>query len=548
MSTAVRDEVAAPPALALTGVSKKFGNVQALRDVSFEIRRNEVVGLVGENGAGKSTLIKILAGMYQPDSGTISLNGKQVKFRSPLDAAAAGIGVVHQEQSLFPNMSVAENIAMNALAGSKATRFGLYRWKTINEEAAELLNRVGCAVDPSTMVSDLSFTHRQMVEIARALRVAGSKESAQIDPTTVVKDLAFAQLEMVDIARALKVAESGSSSPVVILDEPTSVLERDETEVLEREIRNLRNVGSAIFISHRLNEILRLCDRIVVLRGGRVVVDRPREGLDENDLFRLMIGQEARATTRRQQPRSADEKPILTVDRLTNVGAYKEVSFTLFPGRILTLVGTKGSGREQLVRAIIGAEPADSGTITIAGRSVGAWSVRDAVKAGVAYLPAERRVEGMIGGMSAARNLTLVHPGPSKAGPFLNPWTRRRIADQWFTRLAVRPNDPDLELERFSGGNQQKVVLAKWLMAERTNVLILDHPLRGLDPGAQETVIQQIREACDGGAAMILLADTLEEALALGDEILVMRDGVVTARHDMTTESPTSLDLLEHMV
>lgn len=547
MSATAETPVRTP--LSLTDVSKKFGQVQALRDVSFDIRYNEVVGLVGENGAGKSTLIKILGGIHRPDSGDIRVNGEKVRLRNPQDAATHGLGVVHQEQSLFTNMTVAENIVMNAASGSEATKFGLYRWQKINDEAAQLLSRVGCNVDPSTMVRDLSFTHRQMVEIARALKVAAGHDTPAIAPETVVKNLAFAELQLVEIARALKVADRSGSTPVLILDEPTSVLERNETEVLEREIRKLRDIGSVVFISHRLDEVLRLCDRIVVLRGGQVVADRPREGLDEDELFRLMIGHAAQVTTRRRSDRTVvDGAPVLAVDSLSRLGAYRDVAFTLQPGRVVAMVGTVGSGREEVCRAIFGAEPADSGSITLAGRKVGAWSIREAVKSGVAYLPAERRVEGMIGGMTASRNLTVSHPGASKVGPLLKPKARQRIAEQWFDRLDIRPRDPELQLERFSGGNQQKVVLAKWLAAGDTKVLILDHPLRGLDPGAMEAVKSQISEACDSGAALILLADTLEEALELADEILVLRDGEITARFDLATQSPTPLDLLEEMV
>jgi ribose transport system ATP-binding protein len=503
------------PTLRLSHVTKSFGPIHAVKDVSLEIRRNEVVGLIGENGAGKSTLLKILTGIHQPDSGTIEVGGTEVRFRKPKDSVKAGIGVVHQEQSLLTNMSVAENIAMNVV-GSKdnAIRFGVYRWGRLNREAADVLAKVGSTIDPRTIVSDLSFVDRQMVEVARALRVD----------------------ELVD------------NAPLLILDEPTSVLERDETEILEREIRELREIGSVIFVSHRLDEVMRICDRIVVMRHGEVVADRATDSVTEDQLFKLMIGHAAKAKSRAPRGDAASRKPVLTARGLTRRGSYRDVSLSVSPGSTVAIVGTMGSGRESVCRALFGAEPFDSGVLEVDGEPVRSWTTRDAVRRGIAYVPSERKVEGMVGGLTAAENLTLVHAGESRVGPFLKGRTRNALAREWFERLDVRPRDPQLTLDRFSGGNQQKVVMARWLIAPDLKVLVLDHPLRGLDPGAQEVVNDQIRAAREKGAAVVLLPDTLEEALDLGDEILVMRDGEVTARFDVATDAPTSLDLLERMV
>jgi ribose transport system ATP-binding protein len=502
------------PALKLTNVSKSFGSTHAVKNVSLEVPRHEVVGLIGENGAGKSTLLKILTGLYQPDSGVIEAAGRPVKFRKPQDAVAAGIGVVHQEQSLLSNLSVAENIAMNALSSKDAaTRYGFYRWKRLNAEAAAILARVGSTIDPRTKVSDLSFVDRQMVEIARALRVD----------------------------------EAIHAAPLVILDEPTSVLERNETAILEREIRSLKEIGSVLFVSHRLDEVLRICDRVVVMRHGEVVADVRREEVTEDELFRLMIGQESRARVRRGGS-AAGATAAVEARNLGRKGLFNDISFSVSPGRSLAIVGAMGSGRESVCRALFGAEPFDSGIIEVAGQPVQAWSMRRAVRKGLAYIPSERKVEGMVGGLSAGENLTLVHPGEAAKGPFLRRKARIKAAEEWFERLDVRPRDPRLPLGRFSGGNQQKVVMAKWLRAEDLSVLILDHPLRGLDPGASQTVNDQIRAAQEDGAAVILLPDTLEEALDMADEILVMRDGEITARFDLSVDSPTSLDLLEKMV
>ena len=509
------ETTSATPTMKLTGIGKTFARVQAVKDISMEIRQGEVIGLIGENGAGKSTLLKILTGLHQPDTGVMEVNGKEVTFRRPQDATAAGIGVVHQEQALFTNLSVAENIAMNG-SGVKdqGTRFGIFRWRILNQEAAETLARVHAKVDPRAIVGDLSFVDRQMVEIARALRVD----------------------EMVH------------ASPLVILDEPTSVLERDETEVLEREIRDLKKIGSVIFVSHRLDEVLRICDRVVVMRAGEIVAERATADVTEDELFALMIGHNERAKVHSRDREGAKPAPILEVEGLRRDHAFHDVSFALVPGHILTIVGTNGSGRESVCRAIFGAEPYDGGVLRVGGEEVRSWSMSKAVRSGMAYVPSERRVEGMIGGMDAAENLTLVHPGASRSGPFLRKRARSKIAAEWFERLDVRPRDPALDLARFSGGNQQKVVMAKWLQSADLKILVLDHPLRGLDPGAAETVNRQIRAACDQGTAVLLLADTLEEALHMGDEILVMRDGEVTARFDLSVEAPTAIDLLGKMV
>ena len=254
------------PALRLTGITKAFGKVLAVEDISLEIRPNEVVGLIGENGAGKSTLLKILTGIYQPDSGTIEAHDKVVRFRRPQDSVAVGIGVVHQEQSLLTNLSVAENIAMTGGSAKDAgTKFGIYRWKKLNKEAESVLARVGSNVDPRAIVADLPFVDRQMVEIARALRVD----------------------------------EALGVPPLLILDEPTSILERNETETLEREIRALKDLGSVIFVSHRLDEVMRICDRILVMRHGKLVADRVTTDVTQDELFRLMIGHESRAPSAR---------------------------------------------------------------------------------------------------------------------------------------------------------------------------------------------------------------------------------------------------------
>jgi ribose transport system ATP-binding protein len=498
-----------PVVLKLTNISRSFGHVKAVKSVSLEIRKGEVIGLVGENGAGKSTLLKILAGVEQPDEGVMEINGTAVSFRSPNDAVRAGVGVVHQEQSLFTNLTVAENLDQR-----NAGRIGRKDWTRIYRDCEAALKRIGVDLDPKARVSDLSFVDRQMVEIARAV---------SIDP-------------------------SMTGTPLIILDEPTAVLEQTETAVLEREIRKLREIASVIFVSHRLDEIMRICDRTVVMRSGSIVSQKQTDHVTNEELFRDMAGGVAQTAhaSRKRPPAGA---PAVEVRGLTRKGKFRDISFSARPGEIIAFLGSNGSGRGAVARTLFGAETYDSGTIEVKSRKVSSWSIRKAVEAGLAYLPAERKVEGMVGKLSATRNIALVHQGEGARGPFLKLGKLAEIAQSWFDRLEVRPNAISKPLINFSGGNQQKVVLAKWLNSPNTSVLLLDHPLRGLDVGAAQTVNAEIVKSCEAGAAVILIPDTIEEALELADEIIVMRDGEISARHDLRTSNTLTVqDIVAEMV
>lgn len=504
-----------PPVLRMTDVACTFGSVSVIKSVSLEIQRGEVVGLVGENGAGKSTIIKILAGILAPSKGRIEINGIACNFRGPKDAFKAGVGVVHQEQSLFTNLTVAENIDQHRSVGDALSRIGLQRWSRVNRDAAAALEKIGVKLDPKTHVRDLSFVDRQMVEIARAVC---------IDPTV-------------------------GGTPLVVLDEPTAILEPQETAVLEREIRNLKQFASVIFVSHRLDEVLRICDRVIVMRSGQFILDKPSKDVTREELFSAMAGRGSETARKRHTRSPKSAVPAIEVRALTRNGHYRNVSFAAYPGQVVALVGSNGSGSGSLMRAMFGAETFDDGEIEVHGQRVSGWSIARAVKAGLAYVPAERKVEGMVGGFSAAHNIALVHPGEAAIGPFHSPRRRSRMAQVWFGRLDVHPNEVSRSLAHFSGGNQQKVVLAKWLNSKDMKVFLLDHPLRGLDAGAAEAVNAQIRQACDNGAAVVLIPDTIEEALELADTIIVMRDGVVSARHDLGVDADLSVqNILEKMI
>jgi ribose transport system ATP-binding protein len=501
--------------LEVRSLRKEFRGVVALDDISFEVRRHEVVGLIGENGAGKSTLLKILSGVYQPDGGQILREGKTVSFKTAGDSAAAGIGMVHQEQSLVTSVSVAENIFLGE--EGRGVRGGVFRWGELRRMAQEQLDKIKSPISPKAKVESLTFAERQMVELAKALSVE----------------------------------ERAESEPVIVLDEPTSVLEGDELEVLFEQIERLRNFASIIFVSHRLDEVLRISDRVYVFKDGQQVAVRNRDQVDIDELHRLMVGRESTSEFYHEGAQRSVEgnAVLLEVKQLSKEKSFQNVSFALRAGEVLGVAGVLGSGREELSRVLFGAEPFASGTITLDGRKMALRSPVEAVKAGIGYIPAERRIEGVAQGMSVQENIFLADPSTASIGPFLDPRKAAEEADRWVKSLKIKTPNRQTDVANLSGGNQQKVVLAKWLSSPRLRVLILDHPTRGLDVGAKEDVYRFIRELCARGIGVVLLADTLEETIALSHTILVMRDGAVQDRFDAHPgNKPKPVDLVEGMV
>jgi ribose transport system ATP-binding protein len=507
------------PVLELRGVTKRFPGVVALDDVSIEVRRHEVVGLIGENGAGKSTLLKILSGVYQQDEGELLVRGRAARFRGPRDAARAGIGIVHQEQSLVGSVSVAENLLLGA--EGRSVRGGIYRWSDLNARAREQLAKIGSSISPTARVNTLSFAQRQMIEVVKAISVEDL-------PDRTVDD-----------------------EPVVVFDEPTSVLAGEDLETLFAQIERLRTRASVIFVSHRLDEVLRVSDRVYVLKDGRCVAEREPGAVDTQELYRLMVGRASTGQYYREDEQGAltDAHEVLGGDGLSLRGRFADVSLSVRRGEVLGIAGVLGSGREDLCRAIFGAEPLDGGELRVGGKRVRFSTPADAVRAGVGYIPAERRFEGVAMGLSVAENILLADSSAVSVGPFAVPSKRAALVKQWIERLRVRTPDPGTDVATLSGGNQQKVVLAKWLSSPRLRVLVLDHPTRGLDVGAKEDVYRFVREMCGQGLAIVLLSDTLEETIALSHRVLVMRDGRVAAQFDAAPGAkPTQVDLVEQMV
>ncbi|HTR11846.1 MAG TPA: sugar ABC transporter ATP-binding protein [Roseiarcus sp.] len=503
----------ADAAISMIGIEKRFPGVHALKGVSIEIRRREVVGLIGENGAGKSTLMKILSGVYQPDSGQIFIAGQRTRIDNAADANRKGIGMVFQEQSLLTNLTVGENIYLGAEA--QFTKFGLVRWRELYAAAARQLEKVKVDVDPRTPADELSFVARQMVELAKALTLE----------------------------------EHAEGHLVILLDEPTSVLERGEIDILFARVRALKSRASFVFVSHRLDEVLQLADRLYVMKDGEVVAELTSAEADVAKLHRLMVGRTLHADYYYEPlQKPFQDRVVLEASGLAFDKAYRDVSFTLHAGEILGVAGVIGSGREELTRTLAGFAPQTAGTLRVGDREVSLKTPADAVDHGIGYIPPERRVEGLVLFLPVSANITLADLASLTHYGLIDASEERRLAKEWVSRLQVRTPTIQTLCLNLSGGNQQKVVLAKWLNA-KARILILDHPTRGLDVGAKQEVYELIRALTGEGLAIILTSDTLEETIGMSHTLLVMRDGVITHRAAASRGAkPQQIDLIGYMV
>jgi ribose transport system ATP-binding protein len=506
-------EIAAVPALRLDNVTKKFGVVNALTDVSLEIRPHEVVGLIGENGAGKSTLLKILSGNQEPDSGTLSLRGRPSHLTSVSQAMSHGVAMVHQEQSLLPNVTVAENV----LLGNEGdgVRAGFYSWRTMKAKAQKHLDEVKSQANPLAITDTLTFPERQMVEVAKALATG----------------------------------DSSQHEPIILLDEPTSVLEQGDIETLFSVIRRVKTQASIVFVSHRLEEVLEICDRVYVMRDGEVVAEVIPSEADVDHLFRLMVGRELTSGYFREdlsvEPR---EEPRVELSGLGGPG-FKDVSLTVRRGEIVSILGVQESGRENLGRCLFGALPTTHGRWAIDGEQVRIRSTRTAVDAGIGYLPSERKVDGAILAMSVADNMTMGHPEVVSTAGILSPGRVHSTVNDWIARLGIKTPSADVAIRNLSGGNQQKVVLAKWMLDPNLRVLILDTPTRGLDVGAKSDVYAILHGLAARGVAVILLADSLEEGIYLSHRVVTMMDGAVTGEFlSRPGKRPDRTTIIERML
>ncbi|WP_170772216.1 sugar ABC transporter ATP-binding protein [Ruegeria lacuscaerulensis] len=499
----------------LINVDKKFPGVHALKSVDFKIGRGEIVGLVGENGAGKSTLMKVIYGAYQPDGGDITIDGTKVRFQNPRQAMDHGIGMVFQEQSLITNLTVMENIFLGF--EQQFVSYGVINWKAMAEAARKQLAKVKLDIDPATTTSKLSFAQRQLVELAKVLTLE----------------------ERID------------GDLVILLDEPTSVLAKEEVELLFSLVRELTKRASFIFVSHRMDEVLDLSDRIYVMKDGEVVDVVAHDDADVDAIQHKMVGRDVDKEYYREQkqkPYQAEAKPLVAFSDVSVAGKYSDISFDLRPGEVLCLVGTEGSGREAILRTIFGLETPSSGTVALKGETVAKFNAQAGVANGVGYIPRERKVEGIVAGMNVYENMTLSQMGNYANSGVLRIGEEKSLANQWIDRLAIKTPDVYKDCGGLSGGNQQKVVLAKWRSAG-SDIILLDHPTRGLDIGAKEDVYDMVREMSDDGVGIILVADTLEEAIGLSHSIIVLKDGVAQKRFDCSPgDKPSLYDLVHHMI
>jgi len=478
--------------LSVNKVSKSYPGVVALEGVDFAVHAHEIVGLVGENGAGKSTLMKILIGLVQPDLGTVSLRDREVVLRDPADAVRYGIGMVFQDGTLVPNLTVMENLFLCHERGFR--RYGFLSTGQMRASARELLARVKVSVDVDTPVAEVSSAVRQMVEIARLLW----------------------------LSRLYR-----QENPILILDEPTTVLTEGERDTLFSILQSLKAEASIILISHRLQEIVENSDRIVILKDGKNVTEIPAAQARIADIEQAMVGHAFSADRYRQdEQREPGPRVVLNVDGLSRAGAFQPISFAVREGEIVSLVGLVGSGKEEICRCLNGLDRADTGTITLDGRILAPGSPHDAVASGEGHIPIDRRSEGLALAMSVAENVNLLVLRQLRSLGLISPSRERRNAQRWIEQCRIKTPSPATLCANLSGGNQQKTVIAKWL-SSRVKLLVLDHPTRGIDVGAKDDIYRIIRTLAREGIAMLIMCDTLEEDIGLANRLLILKDGAM---------------------
>lgn len=477
--------------LQMKGITKAFPGVLALDHVDFELRAGEVHALLGENGAGKSTLSKIMTGVYQQDSGEIFLLGRPIKMRNPLEAQRFGIRIIHQEFTLINDMTVAENIFLDAMGRSM---WGWVPYRRYRSEARAILCRLGVDLSPDAVVRDLSVAEQQIVEIARALR---------------------------------------EDAAVIIMDEPTAALSDAEVERLFGIMHQLREEGAAIvYISHKLEEIFSIADRATVLRDGRLVDVRPVAELDRDEIIRMMVGRPLTKMYVRSHVPAGE--PALEVEGLSVPGRVHDVSLVARRGEVVGITGLLGAGQPYLVRALFGAEPKSSGVVRVHGRPVDIRSPAAAIGSGIALVTENRKEEGLVLGLPVVANVSLASMDKVSRCGFVRRSQEREQARGYVEQLHIRTPGIDHEVANLSGGNQQKVVLAKWLAAD-ADVIIMAEPTRGIDVGAKAEVYRLIDQLAAQGKTIVLVSSELPEVINLSDRIYVMHEGRIVAELDAAT-------------
>jgi rhamnose transport system ATP-binding protein len=481
--------VVGEPLVSLRDVSKSFGAVAALRGVQLDLFAFEAHALVGENGAGKSTLVKVLAGVHEPDSGTVSLDGTPVRLNGPAAARAAGIAVIYQEPTLFPDLSVAENIFVGRQplrgSGLLGRRIDVAQMR---RRAVELFTRLGVHLDPDRPARGLSIADQQLVEIAKALSL---------------------------------------QARVLVMDEPTAALSGVEVERLFSVARALRDSGVAVlFISHRFDEVFALCQRVTVMRDGSWVSTDPIGDVDVAQIVRRMVGRDVSSLFPKQNTIPGQVR--LEVSGLTSQGVFSDVSFAVRAGEIVALAGLVGAGRSEVIRAVFGVDPYDRGTVRVDGEVLRPHRSAAAIAAGLALVPEDRRQQGLVMELSVQRNATLARRWRLSRFGLSRPSAERRDALDWTQRLSVKAASLDDPVATLSGGNQQKVVLAKWLATNPT-VLLVDEPTRGIDVNTKAEVHRLLSQLAADGVAVLMVSSELPEVLGMADRVLVMHEGRLVA-------------------
>jgi ABC-type sugar transport system ATPase subunit len=482
-----------PPILKINGISKHFPGVKALQEVTFEVQQESIHAIMGENGAGKSTLMQIIAGVHQPDAGTIEFSGEPVKFSNPSEAQAKGIAIVYQELNLASNLSIAENIFLGL--EPKRSAFFLDREK-LKSAALAILGRLGLHHDPDVVVRTLTVAQQQLIEICKSLV---------------------------------------RNPRLLILDEPTSSLSETESAILFRVIADLKAHGVTIlYISHRLPEVFSLCDTLTVLRDGRHVRTVPTKTTTEAEAVRFMVGRELLAFHRHPVEPKGDV--VLRVNKLSKKDQYEGVTFELRRGEIVAMAGLIGAGRSEMALGIFGSPPPDRGEVFLRGKKVRFHRPKDAVAAGIAFVPEDRKSMGLVLGAGVGVNISSAALRRVARGPFVDHPAETQLIRKYVSRLRVRTPSFQQKVGLLSGGNQQKVLLAKWLAVQPT-VLIVDEPTRGVDIGTKAEIYGLFDELVREGIAILVISSDLPEVLALADRILIMRHGELTgelARNDAT--------------
>lgn len=465
--------------LTLKNITKEFPGVKALDDVTINIERGTIHGLVGENGAGKSTLIKVLAGIYQPNKGEIILDGKPCRFNSPIEARRAGISVVHQEIKLAEPLSVAENMFL----GNVQLKNGLVDWKGMRRRAREIVEDLGMDIDINAQVSSLTVAKKQIVEIMHAIN---------------------------------------NNSRILIMDEPSAVLTDRELEVMFRIVKQLRDKGiTIIYISHRLDEIFGLCSNVSVLRDGRHIDTIPVASVDRQGLINMMVGREMG----QEYPKEVGNVggTILEVKNLSR-GILQDISFEVKSGEVFGISGLVGAGRTELARAILGIDKPESGEVYVRGKKVHYRTFADAIRDGLGLIPEDRKLQGLVQIMSVKRNTTLVNMKRVLHAGVISSSLEEKLSKEYANKLHVVTPSMETEVQYLSGGNQQKVVIAKWLF-QNSEILFLDEPTRGIDVGAKAEIYRLINRMAKEGKTIIMISSEMPELLGMCDRIMVMHEG-----------------------